>query len=66
MTSRKIYHKDFYFFRSGEWYIIPTIHFYYTSQGFLETGIYTPAFTLGFKWLNYNATFRIQEGYEQT
>jgi hypothetical protein len=47
---------DFRFFGIkglGECLLIPTISIYYTKHYFFETGVYTPMFVLGIKWLKF-------------
>jgi hypothetical protein len=37
----------------GECLLIPTISIYFTKYGFFETGVYTPMFVLGIKFLTF-------------
>ena len=57
------YSKSFKAWKSEVWYILPLFIFEYNPYCFLETGITTKSLTLGFKWLNFNIGYSIQEGY---
>ena len=61
---KKIYIKEWFFLKDRlgiHW--IPTIVTYYNKESFLETGVYTPRFTIQIKFLKYSAGFQIQEAY---
>ena len=48
--------KDLRFYGTGrlaECLLIPTISIYFTKRGFFETGVYTPLFVLGIKFLTF-------------
>ena len=66
VIGTKTYLKDFYVKKIYyHWYILPTIIFYYNKNEFLETGVYTPAWSLVFKWLKFQIGFQIQTAYEK-
>ena len=65
MRGKKYYDKHFYFVKMrNNWFIIPTVVFFYNKETFLETGVYTPAWGLNFKWLIFTGGFQIQESYK--
>jgi len=43
--------------------ILPYLKIWYSPSYFLETGVYTPAFGIGFSWFKFNYYFTIQNGY---
>jgi hypothetical protein len=45
----------------AECLLIPTISVYYTKYGFFETGVYTPLFVLGIKWLKFEVGLEYQK-----
>jgi hypothetical protein len=63
MRKRK-YDKDFFMvIRKTHWVLIPTIIISYNPNEFLETGVYTKAFSLTFRWLIFMMGAQIQESY---
>jgi hypothetical protein len=62
---KKVWDKDFYVVnRPHNWIIIPTIVFFYNRHTFLETGVYSPAWGITFRWLTFMVGFQMQRGYE--
>ncbi len=45
----------------GECLLIPTISIYFTKYYFFETGVYTPMFVLGIKFLTYEVGIQYQK-----
>lgn len=44
-------------------FLIPTVVVFYREDCFWETGVYTPAFGITFKWLKFYFEFKIQKYY---
>lgn len=50
--------------KSYNFFLLPTIVFFYRKDYFFETGVYTPAFGITFKWLKFYIGFKIQKYWE--
>jgi hypothetical protein len=42
---------------------LPFFRIWYSKYFFLETGVYTPAWGIQFKWINFELLIIIQKGY---
>ena len=62
---KRINNWDFYLLlKHHHWVILPTFIFYYNKNEFLETGVYSPAWGLTFRWLTLMMGFQVQKDYE--
>jgi len=44
-------------------YLIPSLYVMYEKRSFLETGVYTPRFTIGFNFLRFIFFIDLQKAY---
>lgn len=47
----------------GVYWLIPCVSLQYNNEHFLETGVYSPAFSLQISFLNFAWRMTIQKGY---
>jgi hypothetical protein len=47
----------------GVYWLIPCVSLQYNNERFLETGVYSPAFSLQISFLNFTWGIIIQKGY---
>ena len=65
MSYKTKYETRCYIKNSGyNTFLLPTIVLFYRKDYFWETGVYTPAFGITFKWLKFYIGFKIQKYYE--
>lgn len=60
-TPQKYYTDWFLYKKKHHWFIIPTIIFFYNKETFFETGAYSPAFGVSFRWLTFFAGIQFQK-----
>lgn len=56
---------EYGFFRiKKDFWLTPSICFWYDKETFLETGVYTPSIGFQIFWLKWHFAFMIQKGYK--